>query len=776
MRKIALFIIILTTSLSVFSQVKTTGEIRGFVYDTETGEPIIFTNVYFEGKAIGAATDVNGFYSITKVPPGDYTLISTYLGYDTLRQTITIVANKIQTLNLKLNKSSIDLGEVQVSASKYESTTEVQVSVTKITALDIKRIPTVGGEPDLAQYLQTLPGVIFTGDQGGQLYIRGGSPIQNMVLLDGMVVYNPFHSIGLFSIFETDIIRNVDVYSGGFNAEYGGRISAVMDVTTRDGNKKRFGGKVGVSPFTSKIILEGPIKPLGESGNSISYILTGRTSYLEQTAKPIYGYDETIAQTGLPYNFNDVYGKLSINGASGSKVNLFGFRHNDRVNFGSPADFGWDALGFGTNFLVIPAASSVLINGNFAYSSYESFLQEEGARNPRRSLVDGFNLGLDFTYFLGGDELKYGIEMLGFQTDFEFYNAFNQQIKQQEFTTELAGFFKYKITGIENLILEPSVRAHYYASLSDLSFEPRLGAKYLLTNKLRVKFAGGFYSQNLMSATSDRDVVNLFYGFLSSPDNLPREYNGELVESSLQKSTHAVGGLEIDLSNRLTANIEPYIKSFNQLTNINRNKIFQDNPDNADVPDIEKKDFIIETGAAKGIDLSLKYDYKRLFYNISYSYGKVNRFYDTENGLVEYFPHFDRRHNVNLVGSYTFGAKLDWEFNGRFNFGTGFPFTQTAGFFEKLTFNDGINSNYTSTNGDLTVIYSDLNGGRLPTFHRLDLSLKKSIQPTENSSLDIILSVTNVYNRENIFYFDRIKYKQVNQLPILPSIGISYAF
>ena len=126
----------------------------------------------------------------------------------------------------------------------------------KITPKDLEMIPTIGGEADLAQYLQIVPGVVFTGDQGGQLYIRGGSPVQNKVLLDGMIVYSPFHSIGLFSVFDTDIIRNTDVYTGGFNAEYGGRISSIMDIKTRDGNKKTFEGKLSANTFGSKLLME----------------------------------------------------------------------------------------------------------------------------------------------------------------------------------------------------------------------------------------------------------------------------------------------------------------------------------------------------------------------------------------------------------------------------------------------------------------------------------------------------------------------------------------
>jgi len=232
--------------------------IRGFIYEKETGEPIIFTNVYLFKTSYGAASDVNGYFAITKIPAGSYTLMVTYLGYDTLKMEVNLKPGEIRSENLFLEKSSVMLGIVSVSAERQAARTETQTSIVKVTPLQIKQIPTIGGQADIAQYLQVLPGVIFTGDQGGQLYIRGGSPIQNKVMLDGMVIYNPFHSIGLFSVFETDIIRNADIFTGGFNAEHGGRISSVMDITTRDGNKKKLAIlKIGMLVWSTTCIAAG---------------------------------------------------------------------------------------------------------------------------------------------------------------------------------------------------------------------------------------------------------------------------------------------------------------------------------------------------------------------------------------------------------------------------------------------------------------------------------------------------------------------------------------
>ena len=213
----------------------------------------MFCNVIIKGTDIGGATDINGMYNLSKLDPGNYTLVITYLGYDTKEVTLSLKSGQIINKNIEIVASSIKLNEVQISAEREDMKTEVKSASIKITKKDLELIPTIGGSPDIAQYLQVVPGVVFTGDQGGQLYIRGGSPIQNKVLLDGMIIYSPFHSIGLFSVFDTDIIRNTDVYTGGFSAEYGGRVSSIMDIKTIDGNKKKYGGKVSANTFGSKV-------------------------------------------------------------------------------------------------------------------------------------------------------------------------------------------------------------------------------------------------------------------------------------------------------------------------------------------------------------------------------------------------------------------------------------------------------------------------------------------------------------------------------------------
>ena len=764
--------------LSAIGAIAQENSIKGFVYEESTGEPMMFTNVYLKGTTYGGSTSENGFFNITRIPDGTYTLLITCVGYDTISETISLSKKQVVNRKYFLKETSQKLESVTITADKIEARTETKTSVITVTPKTITKIPSVGGQADFAQYLQVVPGVIFTGDQGGQLYIRGGSPIQNKVLLDGMVVYNPFHSIGLFSVFDTDIIRNADVYTGGFGAEYSGRISSIMDISTRDGNKKRFSGKIGGNTFGAKVMIEGPLKKAKNPEDAtISFILSAKNSYLEQSSKVIYPY---ASESGLPFNFQDIYGKVSLNAPNGSKINLFGFSFNDQVNnYMSLSDFGWNSFGAGTNFLVIPGKAPVMIEGNVAYSSYTSRMKEES--NPDRySNINGFNMGFDFSQFMGKNTLKYGIEMLGYTTDYVTYSVYgHNKIGSKVNSTEIGIYAKYKAV-LGKLLLEPSFRLQYYASLPDISPEPRLAVKYNATDRFRLKAAAGMYSQNFVAATSDRDVVNLFYGFLSGIDNLPETYNGKPINSYLQKAYHAILGVEFDLTQNATVNLEGYWKDFTQLTNINRNKIYADTPANSQIPDLLKKDFTKETGNAYGFDVSLKFEDKHWYLWAVYALGFVNREYEkaVEDGveMVTYPPHFDRRHNVNLILTYTAGSKRQWEFSGRWNFGTGFPFTQVQGFYEYYSFQDGINFDYVTTNGELGVLYGELNGGRLPTYHRFDIDVKRKFYFTENILLEADLSVTNVYNRNNVFYVNLVTSEISRQLPILPTFGLTFSF
>ena len=774
----ALRLIAVALLLGVTTTSSAQGTVKGFLKSESSGEAVMFASVTLEGTSFGVSSDVEGYFSLSRIPAGQYTLVVTSLEFETVKKSIEIRNNKVLTSNMLLSAKVVELGGAEVRADREEQTTQVRTSVETIRPADIKRIPSFGGAPDLVQALQVLPGFVSTGDQGGQLYIRGGSPIQNKVLLDGMLIYNAFHSIGLFSVFDSDALANADVYTGAFSAKYGGRISSVMDIRTRDGNMRRTEGRVGASPFGAKLLVHGPLRAMSENrSGGISYLLSVKHSYLDQSSELFYPY---IDDGRLPFGFTDAFGKITFGGADGSKLSLFGFNFNDNasvlddstgVDF---ANYGWRNVGGGGTFTVVPPGSSVLLNGHFALSNYRINFDEVGSPD-RFSEVQGFNFGLDFKYVLGEDNVEYGLEVVGMQTDFQTFNSLQVSVEQQENTTELGGYVDYTITR-GPWIVQPSLRLQYYSSLAKARMEPRFGIKYKASERLRLKAAGGMYSQNVISANSDRDIVNLFYGFLAGPQNLQDDIqlaNGEQREivHSLQTANHVVAGFEFDLTERLNVNAEGYVKHFTQLTNFNRNKLFPDNTTYASEPDAFKKDFIVETGRAVGADVVVKYEERETYLWFVYGLGDVDRW----DGFRWYDPVFDRRHNVNLVASQGFGDGA-WLLSARWNLGSGLPFTQSQGYYQAPSTGGGIDGDYLTTNpDDISIYLSGLNEGRLPAYHRLDLNVKRTWE-RGGGDIELSVGITNVYSRQNIFYVNRITGQRKNQLPFLPSLGLDWSF
>jgi len=757
-----------------------TSTLRGRVVDPD-GAPVIGVTVLVPSQQTGAYTDEEGIFSIPKLNPGDAELLITYLGYDTIRQTVTLTAGKTTTYNYTMKETITEIAAVEIVGQQFGTInkTEAAPGVTTIEVRDIKALPNLG-TPDLAQYLQVLPGVVFTGDQGGQLFIRGGTPVQNLTFMDGAIVYSPFHTLGLFSVFDTDILRSVDVYSGGFSAEYGGRISSVIDIKTRPGNFQRLTGKVHANPITSGALIEGPLYGRTDGGpGSGSFLLSARHCYLDQTSTTLYNYVNDT--TGLPFSFTDIYGKLTF-GREGTQINLFGFYQRDAVSYAPPTNYRWQSGGGGAEFFILPRNSSVIVSGNIAGSAFSNNQAVPNEAFPRKSTIGGFNSRLNFAYIFNSiDRFDYGIQVLGFATQFQFTNSLGLITAQDDNNTELAAYVKYKkvftkkVVGLNGytekkplVVLEPSLRAHFYNDKSYFSFEPRLRIKINLP-RVSLQLAGGRYSQNLMAATSDRDVVALFQGFLAAPTDV---FNAQF-DHTLQIADHLLGGVQIEALPGLELQVEGWYKIFRQLTNINRDRYFAADPR-----------FIAETGQAYGVDLVARYKRKNFNLYASYSWAYNRR----TLGNQAYFPVFDRRHTANFTANYGVGElreknsgkfiEAKWEFSLRWTLGSGFPFQQTQGFFEKPSFlGNGSQTDYVNQQGSLGLLLTnELFTGRLPYYHRLDFSAKRRFLIGNRCILELNVNVLNAYNRQNIFYFDRERFERVDQLPIVPTVGVTFQF
>ncbi len=759
--------------------------LRGFIFDADNGEPIAFAKLILtmegaseDAPVIGATTDLEGFFSFPKLDEGKYTLSIKSMEYEDFSTELSIANKEIRTVRYELKKSEEvkEMDEINVFADDRTKRNRVEMSVIKLDQKGLERIPSMGAENDITAALSVTPGVVTTGDQGGQIYVRGGTPIQNKILLDGMTIYNPFHSIGFFSVFETELIKSADIYTGGFGSEYGGRIASIMDITYRDGNMKKFGGKVSVSPFMGKAVLEGPLFQGDEPGSGGSFIFSAKHSLLNYVSRDIYPYAND--GDGLPFSFTDIYGKTTIKTGAGSKISVFGFNNNDAVLYPDIANLEWSSSGGGLNFLLVPSESKMIMKGHVNASNYGITFEEEEGMKPRISEITGFNMGFDFNYFITKDsDISFGFDIGGFSTDFRTFNELNREIVIDDFNLEAATFINYRLkTG--RWVINPGIRTQTYLTIPKTILEPRLGAKYNITEDFRFKMSGGKYSQNFTAAASDKDVVTLFFGFLSAPQNFQSNFtkpDGEIIqpEHGLQLSWHGITGFEYDFTRNFSMNIEGYYKYFPQLSNINMNKLYDDIPEFSDIDDVFKKDFIIESGYAYGADLVLKYQTNRLYLWGVYSYMISERW----DGFNWYPPIFDRRHNINLVANYLFGKEKNFEVSVRWNFGSGLPFTPTAGYYQGETFGQGVTTDYTTTNpNEVSFLLGNFNSERMPTYHRLDITMKHRKEFENKSMLETTLGITNVYDRDNIFYVNRVTNEKIFQLPILPSVGVSYRF
>lgn len=780
-----LFLLVLVLS-TAFTYAQSDFTVRGFVYNSDNGEAAAFVKVLlrpivFESndEVNGATTDLDGYFQFSAVRAGKYALEVRSSEHQRIYDTITLGSEKLVSLRYELTKSDEvkEMEEVAVFGKDQSKKTNVDMSVNKLNQESLERLPSFGAENDIISAFAVTPGVVSTGDQGGQLYVRGGTPIQNKITLDGMTIYNPFHSIGFFSVFETELVKSADIYTGGFSAEYGGRISSIMDITYRDGDLNKHGGLVSVSPFMGKAVLEGPVfKNKNAKGSGGSYIFSAKHSLLNNTSETVYPYVND--GDGMPFTFTDIYGKFTVKSPGGSKFSAFGFSNNDAVKYDNIADLNWKSYGGGLNFTLIPSSNPVIIKGHVNASNYEILFQEENGGKPRKSNIGGFDVGFDFLYFLKNQsEITYGFNIGGFSTNFQTYNEVDREIKIENYNTELSGYVNYRLVA-GRWVINPGFRVQAYPSIPAVIPEPRLGLKYNATENLRFKMSGGFYSQNFTSAANDKDIVTLFYGFIAAPTDVQSKFtkqNGEEIspENGLQTSWHGILGAEYDFSRYLSLNLEGYYKYYPKLSNINPNKLYEDSPEFSDKPDINKKDFLIESGIAYGVDVLLEYKKKRLFLWGVYSLGKSERW----DGFINYAPSFDRRHNINLVASYTFLKDESLELSLRWNFGSGLPFTPTSGYYQGEDFGSGVSTDYTTSNpNEISTLFGQINSARLPTYHRFDVTIKKKFKFKNETILELKGGVTNIYDRDNIFYVNRVTNEKIYQLPFLPSIGLSYDF
>lgn len=741
MRKISSFLVLtfLFTYLNLFSQQHDSGTLRGLVTDSTTSEVLAYGNVFIKELGVGASTDARGYFLIPSIPANrNLTLVVSYVGYKTKITTVVVAKNKVTQYNIKLVPSSVELQTIEKIGERVVEKNETDISLQRIIVRDLEALPQ-GVETDVFRSLQYLPGVQSTGDVSARFYVRGGASNQNLILIDGVAVYNPFHALGLFSVIDPDMINNVEFYKGGFTADLGGRLSSVMKVMTKDGNKNRISGKATASYLTGKILLEGPI-PDG------SFIFTGRKSYSNQILKKFLN-EQTVPIDFYDFSFKANYSSPDF--VEGGKFSTNGFFSGDNILHDDPTveDFKWTNNLFGFKWFQV-GDSPLFYELSASISNFKGeILPKYSDVRQMYNKVEDMSLNMDFTYmFDTKDEIGVGFHIKHIKTDLFLENAKGIPVNLGSAAANITLYTKYKFLQWENLGLDVGVRTNL-TTLSNnkrsKSLEPRINFTFRLIPEIAIKGAWGIYQQELITVSDENEVINLFEPWIISPSYLIPE-----------SANHYILGLELMPWNFFSLTIEGYYKLIDNLVLLNEEKVLPSEPD-----------FVSGKGESYGLELMLKLTPDPIKFTGSYTYAFA---YKELEGL-RYYPRYDVRHTLSLALEMNMGS--GWSASTTWLYNSGLPFTQILGYYDRYYFQNIFTPWDQLDPRKPFTILGIQNLGRLPDYHRLDFTISKKIK-FDFVSFEVDFSAINVYNRKNIFYFKRDTGERVNMLPFLPTVTL----
>jgi len=729
----------------------------GYVLDADSKEGLPGANVVLVGTMYGAATDVDGYFVLPQVPPGDYTVQATYLGYARVQAPITLALGEHVKRTFELVRKPLEMQEVVVTDKRIEQQTNIQISRIKLNVQQLKSMPQVG-EPDLLRTLQSLPGVLTAAEFSTGLIIRGGNTDQNLILLDGITVYNPSHLGGLFSNFILDAVKEADLYKGGFNAEYGDRLSAVLNVRSRDGNRNHFDAKASISLLSAQATLEGP---LGRG----AWLVSGRRTYFDQVFKGTDLY--------FPYYFYDVQGHVFQDITDNDRLSVSWYLGRDDLRFsdlGLNASWGNGTLSANYRKLFGPRLVSRWM---LAKSRFDTqFGLGEGAALSSSNIIDDVTFRSDWTYFASQTaEFRLGMELKDLSISYRnsFLDTTLFDVGQSPFEGVVYGKVKKWLTPL--LMIEPGLRlTTYNIHPTALFVDPRLGIKYLLTPDRYLNAAVGYYHQFISTVQDD--------------------YNPSILDQwvAVDGSVDPAGALQVVLGyeeyfgNIYRVQVEGYYKALrNMLTFIEQRATTDESLSSEKLSD----SFSPASGYAYGLEFFFQKEAGRLNGWISYAYSIARKQLDG----AEYYSNWDRRHAFNIIANYSLSRK--WDFSLKWTYQSGQPYTPILGY-------------YIERAPDIAdPFYQTIPGGRnslrYTPYHRLDLGAARHYQ-VKGVGIDLYLQVVNAYWRKNVFrtfYLfgstangidddddDEIdeadegipQKRSISIFPILPSIGITFDF
>jgi len=696
-----------------------TGIISGFVTDSSSGESLIGANVFLQENGQGMATDINGYYIIQEIIPGNYTIMVSYIGFDVSRQPLSIMEDQSVKINIALVEQVVELTEVEVTAEKFQRRNNIQPSKINLSPRMMKAAPALA-EPDLFRTIQALPGVLMTSEYSTGLVIRGGNTDQNLIMLDGITVYNPSHLGGVFSNFIVDGVKEAELIKGAYNAEYGGRLSAVLNVISREGNKNEFKGKVNLSLLSAQTTLEGPFY-------KGAWVLSGRRTYFDLVLPKVL---PNIADNIPPYYFYDIQSHIFSDISAKDRISLSYYSGIDNIIFDT---FGLDGR-WGNN--TVSAHYRRVFNerlvGNFLIANSQFFtrfgLGGSGGLVSDNG-IDDRTLSGDFSWFKSSEStFKFGAQLK--KLGFEYTNKFQDstQFKIKTSPVELASYVKMKYDHNNLFIIEPGVRINYYNVYPDSLYpDLRLGLKYLLTDDRYINFSVGNYHQFISTFQDDFNPAILDNWIAADESVAPG------------KSVQVVLGYEEYIRNIYKIQVEGYYKDLKNLLTYEEKRSTTD----AEISDESLAEIVTPAdGYAYGFELfGQKMTGKLsgwLAYTFSVSRKIMNSIYAKSE--QEYYTNWDRTHAFSALGNYQFNKK--WEMNWRLALQSGQAFTPILGYY--------VQKFPESPEEVFRTIPGTRNSSRYEPYSRLDVGVVYHAK-IGKTNVDFFFQIINTLNRSNTF-------------------------
>ncbi|MGB0402584.1 MAG: TonB-dependent receptor [Salibacteraceae bacterium] len=734
----------LLLSSALFAQ-KSKVTLSGNLRDQESGEDLIGATVFIRELKTGVAANVYGFYSVS-VPPGNYTVEYSFLGYQTDTMLVDLTTDKV--VNKELGSGSTKLQEVEIFGEAGNKNVEdVRMSTINMKMETIKKVPALMGEVDVLRVIQLYPGVQSGGEGSTGFFVRGGGIDQNLILLDEAPVYNPAHLFGFFSVFNQDAIKSADLYKGGIPSRYGGRLSSVLDVRMNDGNSKKLTVKGGIGILASRLTIEGPIVK-----DKVSFIVSGRRTYADLFLKVLPKGD---ARRDSKLYFYDLNGKINWRVNDNNRVYLSGYFGRDNLSAGDAFNIGWGNTTLTTRWNHI-FSKKVFSNLSFVFSNFDYSLGVPSGPNEFlwTSSILNYSLKNDYTYYLNAKntvefgfistvhnfkpaEVKPGDENQGFnEINFSERFAWENGVylaNEQRFGSRVTAEYGVRFSSFTNVGPDSTFTYDADGEIKDAKayskgdmyntysgFEPRLGLKVSLDDVSSIKASYNRMQQYLQLATNSTGGAPLDI-WMPSSNNIKPGIADQV----------ALGYFRNFKKNTYEASVEGYYKWMqNQVDFVDNAEVLLNRHIESDIRQGK--------GWAYGAEFFVKKNKGDLTGWVSYTLSWAYRQTDGINNGNKYFSAAHRNNNLAIVAMYKLNDKFSLAANWVYS--SGAAITTPTGRFEY--------------GGQINPVYADRNDAQMPDYHRLDLGLDWKLgvdKPKKKFEHSLNFSIYNVYNRHNAY-------------------------